>query len=68
MSPSIAKKTRKSLILKVKLDIIHSYERDEITNSIARHHVLTPSTVSTIFKNERQCFLVKTASDHDGPP
>ncbi|MPC82036.1 hypothetical protein E2C01_076679 [Portunus trituberculatus] len=30
VSPSIAKKTRKSLTLKVKLDIIHRHERDSI--------------------------------------
>ncbi|MPC73498.1 Dolichyl-diphosphooligosaccharide--protein glycosyltransferase subunit [Portunus trituberculatus] len=47
---SIAKKTRKSLTLEVKLDIIYRHERGEKTNSIAHHHGLTPSTVSTIFK------------------
>ncbi|MPC89039.1 CENPB DNA-binding domain-containing protein 1 [Portunus trituberculatus] len=51
MSPSVGKKTRKSLTLEVKLDIIHRQERGEKTNSIARHHGLTPSTVSTIFKS-----------------
>ncbi|MPC69120.1 CENPB DNA-binding domain-containing protein 1 [Portunus trituberculatus] len=51
MSPSVAKKTRKSLTLEVKLDIIHRHERGEKTNSIARYHGLTPSTVSTIFKS-----------------
>ncbi|MPC50909.1 hypothetical protein E2C01_044742 [Portunus trituberculatus] len=51
MSPSIAKKTRKSLTHEVKLDIIHRHERDKKTNNIARHHGLTPSTVSTIFKS-----------------
>ncbi|MPC21926.1 CENPB DNA-binding domain-containing protein 1 [Portunus trituberculatus] len=51
MSPSVAKKTRKSLTLEAKLDIIHRQERGEKTNSIARHHGLTPSTVSTIFKS-----------------
>ncbi|MPC45752.1 CENPB DNA-binding domain-containing protein 1 [Portunus trituberculatus] len=50
MSPSIVK-TRKSLTLEVKLDIIHRHKRGEKTNSIARHHSLTPSTVSTIFKS-----------------
>ncbi|MPC64405.1 CENPB DNA-binding domain-containing protein 1 [Portunus trituberculatus] len=50
-SPSIAKKKRKSLTLKVKLDIIHRHERGKKTNSIVRHHGLTPSTVSTIFKS-----------------
>ncbi|MPC66027.1 hypothetical protein E2C01_060169 [Portunus trituberculatus] len=45
MSSSVAKKTRKSLTLKVKLDIIHRHERGEKTNSIASHHGLTPSTV-----------------------
>ncbi|MPD03422.1 hypothetical protein E2C01_099060 [Portunus trituberculatus] len=50
MSPSIAKITRKSLTLEVKLDI-HSHERGEKTNSTARHHGCTPSTVSTIFKS-----------------
>ncbi|MPC97036.1 hypothetical protein E2C01_092324 [Portunus trituberculatus] len=44
MSPSIAKKTRKSLTFKVKLDVIHKHERRE-TNSIASHHGLTPSTL-----------------------
>ncbi|MPC30311.1 CENPB DNA-binding domain-containing protein 1 [Portunus trituberculatus] len=48
MSFSIAKKNRKSLTLKVKLDIIHRHEK---TSSIARHHGLTPSTVSPIFKS-----------------
>ncbi|MPC61713.1 hypothetical protein E2C01_055787 [Portunus trituberculatus] len=48
---SVAKKTRKSLNLKVKLDIIHRHERGEKTNSIARHHGLTPFTISTIFKS-----------------
>ncbi|MPC89953.1 hypothetical protein E2C01_084918 [Portunus trituberculatus] len=38
MSPSIAK-TRKSLTLEVKLDIIHRHERGEKTNSIAHHHL-----------------------------
>ncbi|MPC98124.1 hypothetical protein E2C01_093477 [Portunus trituberculatus] len=51
MSPSVAKKKRNSLILKVKLDNIHRHERGEKSNSIARHHGLTPSTVSTIFKS-----------------
>ncbi|MPC93059.1 CENPB DNA-binding domain-containing protein 1 [Portunus trituberculatus] len=51
MSPSIVKKTRKSLTLEVKLDIVHRHEREEKTNSIARHHGLTLSTVSTIFKS-----------------
>ncbi|MPC36290.1 CENPB DNA-binding domain-containing protein 1 [Portunus trituberculatus] len=51
MSPSVAKKTRKSLTLKVKLDFIHRHERNKKTNIIARHHGLTPSTVSTIFKS-----------------
>ncbi|MPC90292.1 CENPB DNA-binding domain-containing protein 1 [Portunus trituberculatus] len=51
MLPSIAKKTRKSLTHKVKLDIIHRHERGEKTNSIAHHHGLTPSSVSTIFKS-----------------
>ncbi|MPC60393.1 hypothetical protein E2C01_054437 [Portunus trituberculatus] len=45
MSPSVAKKTRKSLTLEVKLDIIRRHERGEKTNSIASHHGLTPSTV-----------------------
>ncbi|MPC09784.1 hypothetical protein E2C01_002402 [Portunus trituberculatus] len=39
---NVAKKTRKSLILEVKLDIIHRHERAEKTNSIASHHGLTP--------------------------
>ncbi|MPC17217.1 hypothetical protein E2C01_010065 [Portunus trituberculatus] len=39
MSLSIAKKTRKSLTLEVKLDIIHRHERGEKNNSIARHHL-----------------------------
>ncbi|MPC15064.1 CENPB DNA-binding domain-containing protein 1 [Portunus trituberculatus] len=51
MSPSIAKKTSKSLTLEVKLDIIYRHERGEKTNSIARNHGLTPSTVSIIFKS-----------------
>ncbi|MPC41096.1 hypothetical protein E2C01_034678 [Portunus trituberculatus] len=51
ISPSVAKKTRKSLTLQVKLDIIHRHERGEKTNSIASHHGLTPSTFSTIFKS-----------------
>ncbi|MPC75723.1 CENPB DNA-binding domain-containing protein 1 [Portunus trituberculatus] len=51
MSPSVAKKTRKSLTLEVKLDIIHRHERGKKTNSIAHYHDLTPSTVSTIFKS-----------------
>ncbi|MPC58051.1 CENPB DNA-binding domain-containing protein 1 [Portunus trituberculatus] len=51
MSSTVAKKTRKSLILKVKQDIIHRHERGEKTNSIAHHHRLTPSTVSTFFKS-----------------
>ncbi|MPC31417.1 hypothetical protein E2C01_024706 [Portunus trituberculatus] len=38
MSPSVAK-TRKSVTLKVKLDIIHRHERGEKTNCIARHHL-----------------------------
>ncbi|MPD03503.1 CENPB DNA-binding domain-containing protein 1 [Portunus trituberculatus] len=41
----------KSFTLEVKLDIIHRYEIGEKTNSIARYHGLTPSTVSTIFKS-----------------
>ncbi|MPD02071.1 Vacuolar protein sorting-associated protein 45 [Portunus trituberculatus] len=45
ISPSVAKKTRKSLTLEVKLDIIHRHERVKKTNSIASHHGLTPSTV-----------------------
>ncbi|MPC30312.1 hypothetical protein E2C01_023573 [Portunus trituberculatus] len=45
MLRSVAKKTRKSLTLEVKLDIIHRLERGEKTNSIASHHGLTPSTV-----------------------
>ncbi|MPC33497.1 hypothetical protein E2C01_026849 [Portunus trituberculatus] len=39
MLSSVAKKTRKSLTLDVKLDIIHRHERGEKTNSIARHHL-----------------------------
>ncbi|MPD06935.1 hypothetical protein E2C01_102772 [Portunus trituberculatus] len=39
MSPSIAKKTRKSFTLKVRLDIIHRHEGDQKTNNIARHHL-----------------------------
>ncbi|MPC57991.1 hypothetical protein E2C01_051983 [Portunus trituberculatus] len=50
MLHSITKKKRKSLTLEVKLDIIHRHEKGEKTNSIARHHGLTPSTASTIFK------------------
>ncbi|MPC53112.1 hypothetical protein E2C01_046997 [Portunus trituberculatus] len=50
MSPSVAKKTRKSLILKVKLDIIHRHERGEKT-CLPWYHGLTPSSVSTIFKS-----------------
>ncbi|MPC14181.1 hypothetical protein E2C01_006938 [Portunus trituberculatus] len=38
MLPSFAKKTRKSLTLEVKLDIIHRHERGGKTNSIAHHH------------------------------
>ena len=49
-SPSVPKKTRKSLTLEANLDIIHRHERGEKTNSIARHHGLAPLTVSTIFK------------------
>ncbi|MPC22877.1 hypothetical protein E2C01_015905 [Portunus trituberculatus] len=50
-SPAIvAKKTRKSLTLKVKLDITYSQTRGKKTNSIAHHHGLTPSSVS-IFKS-----------------
>ncbi|MPC60009.1 hypothetical protein E2C01_054044 [Portunus trituberculatus] len=45
MSPSIAKKTRKSFTLEVKLDIIHRRERGEKTNSMASHHGLTPFIV-----------------------
>ncbi|MPC39025.1 CENPB DNA-binding domain-containing protein 1 [Portunus trituberculatus] len=51
MSPSIAKKTRKSFTLEVKLDIIHRHERGEKTNGIAHNHGLTTSSVSTIFKS-----------------
>ncbi|MPC59471.1 hypothetical protein E2C01_053490 [Portunus trituberculatus] len=51
MSPNVAKTTRKSLTLEVKLDIIHRHKRGEKTNSIARHHGLTPSIVSSIFKS-----------------
>ncbi|MPC09256.1 hypothetical protein E2C01_001859 [Portunus trituberculatus] len=43
MSPSIAKKTRKSLTLKVKLDIIHRHEKSfEQKNSLlcCNHHLL----------------------------
>ncbi|MPC32685.1 CENPB DNA-binding domain-containing protein 1 [Portunus trituberculatus] len=39
MSPSVAKETRKSLTLEVKLEIIHRHEKGEKTNSIARHHL-----------------------------
>ncbi|MPD04527.1 hypothetical protein E2C01_100221 [Portunus trituberculatus] len=39
MLPSIAKKTKKSLTLEVKLDIIHRHERGKKTNSIAHHHL-----------------------------
>ncbi|MPC34965.1 hypothetical protein E2C01_028370 [Portunus trituberculatus] len=51
MSPSVAKKKRKTLPHEVKLDIIHRHDRGKKTNSIARYHGLTPSTVSTIFKS-----------------
>ncbi|MPC40462.1 Guanine nucleotide-binding protein G(i) subunit alpha [Portunus trituberculatus] len=51
MSPSVAEMIRKSLTHEVKLAIIHRHERGEKTNSIARYHGLTPSTVSTIFKS-----------------
>ncbi|MPC61560.1 hypothetical protein E2C01_055633 [Portunus trituberculatus] len=57
MSPSVAKKTRKSLTLEVKLDIINGHKRGEKTNNIARHHGLTSSTVSTIFKSADSIFL-----------
>ncbi|MPC49420.1 hypothetical protein E2C01_043220 [Portunus trituberculatus] len=63
MSPSVAKKTRKSLTLKVKLDIIHRHKRGQKTNSIACHHGLTPSTVSTIFKSAD---FIKKAGDISG--
>ncbi|MPC75394.1 hypothetical protein E2C01_069781 [Portunus trituberculatus] len=46
MPPSVAKKTRKSLTLEVKLDIIHGHERGEKTNSIVSLHLL-----SSIFKS-----------------
>ncbi|MPC55604.1 hypothetical protein E2C01_049546 [Portunus trituberculatus] len=39
MSPTIAKKTMKSLTLEVKLDIIHRHERGEKTN---KQHCLPP--------------------------
>ncbi|MPC36928.1 hypothetical protein E2C01_030398 [Portunus trituberculatus] len=39
MLPSIAKMTRKSPTLEVKLDIIHRHERGQKTNSIARLHL-----------------------------
>ncbi|MPC96004.1 hypothetical protein E2C01_091238 [Portunus trituberculatus] len=48
MSPSVAKKTRKSLTLEVKLDIIHRHEARKLIALLAT--ILTPSTVSTIFK------------------
>ncbi|MPC78630.1 CENPB DNA-binding domain-containing protein 1 [Portunus trituberculatus] len=57
MSPSVAKKKRKSLTLKVKLDIIHRHERGEKTNSIACYHGLTPSTVSAILLSSQQTLL-----------
>ncbi|MPD06296.1 hypothetical protein E2C01_102101 [Portunus trituberculatus] len=53
MSHRIAKKTRKSLTLEVKLDNIHRHERGEKTNtlSLLATMALTPSTVFTIFKS-----------------
>ncbi|MPC41159.1 CENPB DNA-binding domain-containing protein 1 [Portunus trituberculatus] len=65
MLPSVAKKTRKSHTLKVKLDIIHRHERGKKTNSIARHHGLTPSTVSTILKSADS--IKKTERDYNTP-
>ncbi|MPC84173.1 hypothetical protein E2C01_078901 [Portunus trituberculatus] len=50
MSPSIAKKTKKSLTLEVKLDIIHRHKRGEKTNRLLAT-ILTRSTVSTVFKS-----------------
>ncbi|MPC64025.1 hypothetical protein E2C01_058135 [Portunus trituberculatus] len=47
--PSVAKKTRKSLTLQVKLDIIHRHEARKPIALLAT--ILTPSTVSTIFKS-----------------
>ncbi|MPC16048.1 hypothetical protein E2C01_008859 [Portunus trituberculatus] len=65
MSPSIAKNTRKSLTPEVKLDIIHKHERGEKTNSVACHHGLTPSTVSTIFKSAHSIKrAVTNATEH----
>ncbi|MPC31483.1 hypothetical protein E2C01_024773 [Portunus trituberculatus] len=51
MSPSVAKKTRKSLTLEVKLDIIHRHEKGEKTNSIARHHL--DSIYSLLFSSQQ---------------
>ncbi|MPC58933.1 Non-structural protein NS1 [Portunus trituberculatus] len=49
MSPSVAKKTRKSLTLEVKLDIIHKHKARKLIALLAT--ILTPSTVSIIFKS-----------------
>ncbi|MPC45295.1 hypothetical protein E2C01_038990 [Portunus trituberculatus] len=56
MSPSVAKKTRKSLTHEVNLDIIHRHKRGEKTNTIAHHHGLTLSSVSTLFKSSDSKF------------
>ncbi|MPC18009.1 hypothetical protein E2C01_010881 [Portunus trituberculatus] len=49
MSPSVAKKTRKSLTHEVKLDIIQRHEARKLIALLTT--ILTPSTVSTIFKS-----------------
>ncbi|MPC70618.1 hypothetical protein E2C01_064872 [Portunus trituberculatus] len=51
MWPSVPKKTRMSLTLEVKLDIIHRHERGEKTIALLATTILTPYTVSTIFKS-----------------
>ncbi|MPC26616.1 hypothetical protein E2C01_019761 [Portunus trituberculatus] len=50
MWPRVPKKTRKSLTLEVKLNIIHRHERGDKTIALLTT-ILTPSTVSTIFKS-----------------
>ncbi|MPC96984.1 hypothetical protein E2C01_092270 [Portunus trituberculatus] len=50
MWPSLPKKTRISLTLEMKLDIIHRHERGDKTIALLAT-ILTPSTVSTIFKS-----------------
>ncbi|MPC16618.1 HemK methyltransferase family member 1 [Portunus trituberculatus] len=63
MSPSVAKKTRKSLILEVKLDIIHRHERDRGKCDQVTSRIEGQGTTATTTTSYVSC-VVREVVDH----